>query len=576
MTLAIVLIPVIFITALVLFNMTQVSTEKQKLQNTVDAMVYSVSLMEARDLNFAAYMNRAMVSNQVAVAQSVSLLSWARYVYSEAQFIAAVMDIIAISFEWVPGLDVVLDVMAEAADDFAEAAYDFVQDVVAPLTSAVASALDVWLDALSVTEVVFHVATLDSGLEALFVVQAANDPTARLSMLGGAGGVAHAVEFYACFTTLARPYSGKNAKDAKPYLQRFAETGMKARDGFSADRSHNYEIPFLTKEIIPGWLKMETKLGRWGGTDFNDTFMEPGDSEDKAKNESWYAAGGDFAGGGVMFSVNWPTGKGKWVCIKQCKSPAGKFCCPFSWRWKGEFKWTNYPGPSGSVFYGMAYEGVVEPFTLGMALNPQPWSGKSPSPFAFQYGGAIPYQDEGIIAAVGEFIEEDESEKTYSGMKPYVSIRKTSVRSDDSASIIIQIQKPASGVRTSGNIQGMGSGKYDLSAQAQQNMYAVAKAGAHFSRDYWPRMDGKEEFGNMFNPYWEARLASLTDDEQKAVATWDDYRDNPGDIFKDLGKCLLSHVESLDVHFMDCFNSGGQPFPGADIVNAIKSECSGG
>jgi len=51
--------------------------EKMELQNAADAAAFSVSTLEARDLNFSSYINRAMVANEVAVGQIVGLMSWA-------------------------------------------------------------------------------------------------------------------------------------------------------------------------------------------------------------------------------------------------------------------------------------------------------------------------------------------------------------------------------------------------------------------------------------------------------------------------------------------------------------------
>ncbi len=61
-----------------MYSMGQQSIEKVKLQNTADAAAYSAAVAEARDYNFSAYTNRAMVANQVAVAQFVGLTSWMR------------------------------------------------------------------------------------------------------------------------------------------------------------------------------------------------------------------------------------------------------------------------------------------------------------------------------------------------------------------------------------------------------------------------------------------------------------------------------------------------------------------
>lgn len=61
-----------------MYSMGGQSIEKIKLQNTADAAAYSAALAEARDYNFSAYTNRAMIANQVAVAQFVGMTSWFR------------------------------------------------------------------------------------------------------------------------------------------------------------------------------------------------------------------------------------------------------------------------------------------------------------------------------------------------------------------------------------------------------------------------------------------------------------------------------------------------------------------
>lgn len=65
-----------------LFNTGQLSSEKTKLVNTADAVAYSAGVLHARALNFDAYTNRAMVANEVLVAQMVSMSSWIQYAQS--------------------------------------------------------------------------------------------------------------------------------------------------------------------------------------------------------------------------------------------------------------------------------------------------------------------------------------------------------------------------------------------------------------------------------------------------------------------------------------------------------------
>jgi hypothetical protein len=62
-----------------LFNVGQLTREKTKLVNTSDAVAYSAGVMHARSMNFAAYTNRALVADEIAIAQSVSLVSWGKY-----------------------------------------------------------------------------------------------------------------------------------------------------------------------------------------------------------------------------------------------------------------------------------------------------------------------------------------------------------------------------------------------------------------------------------------------------------------------------------------------------------------
>ncbi len=58
-----------------------------QLQNAADAAAFSMSTVEARDLNFAAYMNRAIVANEVAIGQLIGLASWAYHFKSFADYL---------------------------------------------------------------------------------------------------------------------------------------------------------------------------------------------------------------------------------------------------------------------------------------------------------------------------------------------------------------------------------------------------------------------------------------------------------------------------------------------------------
>lgn len=118
------------------YNVGQLTNEKQKVINAADAAAYSGALVQARVLNFEAYTNRAMVANEVFIAQAISLDSWIRY-----------SDRLATNFSyvtsWVPYLNAVTKAIAKitevakkAVDEFAKASVPAVNAVITVLQTA--------------------------------------------------------------------------------------------------------------------------------------------------------------------------------------------------------------------------------------------------------------------------------------------------------------------------------------------------------------------------------------------------------------------------------------------------------
>jgi Putative Flp pilus-assembly TadE/G-like len=67
------------------FNSSQATNTKQRLSNTADAAAFSAATYRARVLNYIAYSNRAIIANEVAAAQAVTLASWAQHVETTAK-----------------------------------------------------------------------------------------------------------------------------------------------------------------------------------------------------------------------------------------------------------------------------------------------------------------------------------------------------------------------------------------------------------------------------------------------------------------------------------------------------------
>jgi hypothetical protein len=79
---------------LFVFNSGQIVAAKVRLIGAADAAAYSAALWQARALNFQAYMNRAIVANEVAIAQLVSLRSWSAYLNQTLQETATVSTVV--------------------------------------------------------------------------------------------------------------------------------------------------------------------------------------------------------------------------------------------------------------------------------------------------------------------------------------------------------------------------------------------------------------------------------------------------------------------------------------------------
>lgn len=67
---------IMLLAMLSMYSIGQLTNEKIRLQNTADSAAYSAAVAQARDYNFSAYTNRAMIANDVAIAQLVALRSW--------------------------------------------------------------------------------------------------------------------------------------------------------------------------------------------------------------------------------------------------------------------------------------------------------------------------------------------------------------------------------------------------------------------------------------------------------------------------------------------------------------------
>lgn len=241
---------------LLMFNTGRVVDEKMRLTNAADATAWSVATLEARALNYDAYTNRAIVANEVAIAQAISLISWMHY-FETAVENAPNLNQVAASWLYKPGeyprlLQLLAGVNGTSYLDVGSGGS--LRAIVEGLDiglGTIATAHDAVANALSLSQRVMH-ASLDTGIaQAGF----ANDFVRRIDpeMRASINPISHG------FRNLTRTMAKDSAQgDAR---QRIADVTLRSRDAFTRERVwsiRGLNLPPLQRKV---------ELKRRGGTE---------------------------------------------------------------------------------------------------------------------------------------------------------------------------------------------------------------------------------------------------------------------------------------------------------------------
>jgi len=220
--------------SLLVFNLGQTVNDKMRLQNAADAAAYSAALWEARSLNFQSYVNRALVANEVAIAQSVTLRSWSQYMAQTLRNSATVG-------RWVPPAAGTLQALSRGW-----AAVDSGLQQGLPAAEA---ALSHWnLDVLSTVQVLAQQQAPVAAADLVSEVAKVYDPRIEVGNSTRLFQIANANIWENGLSTRYR-HGGSQAA-------RFNTLLMDARDGFSANRR---------ADLLPGNPLLS--LRKRGGTD---------------------------------------------------------------------------------------------------------------------------------------------------------------------------------------------------------------------------------------------------------------------------------------------------------------------
>lgn len=440
-----------------MFNVGQTVSEKIRVTNTADAAAYSGALWEARMLNFQAYTNRAMVANEVAIGQGVSLVSWFAYVKSVTENLQDYLF-------WVPYLGAVL---AEV-NDYVGMAKEWVTNGV----KVEIGILDNLIKGLSTAQGVAHAAAVAAVPGIVREVVKANDPQSDVT---GYSNVLMAANLLS-WNGFTKTYSGDDRI-------RFKEVTMNSRDGFTQERSWTASWPFIPVDapgdmIFPDPMMTVKKRG---GTDLIGL--------DEWRGVDTLAGHYDYLG--------WCGGKIKVPCWKNHEARFG---------YGAATAYNQQVGSSGETGYHGNAPGE-NPRTYNMAMSEIEDLTSSDSGGNSGFGGMVGGALGGLFGS-----------GIYSGLPKYRDIADLT-NTNPTAGLAVEVAKDGNVVRTSGNA-GIGTGRLQLSdCLAGGSINKLTKAEVYFKHPdtyagYGDKFKRGEEYGSLFNPYWQVRLIQPSAAEQ--------------------------------------------------------------
>ena len=480
-----------------LFSTAQLANQKTKLQNTADAAAYSSGVLQARDYNFSAYTNRAMVANHVAMAQFVGLDSWTEELQREFKqdpCIPPPIPFFPIGSKCSGAFAAILgSVLWNTQQTLALRAANVTRGLF-NTEKRLAPLLEPLILALKTAQLAYHGASLTQftvGTSVDAVVKA-NDPNAKISRSTFSTGITarEIVDWRAFTKTLS----------TQPELRRFANVTVDsaAQDGFTKSRrmlrlsptSPQIPFSFVKPFLCPGaeitGLNMDMAHG--GGTQM---------SQDMTR---WFAI--DSAG--VL---------GAWGCL-----------------------WVY-----GPVVFGFAdpITSVYMDFVPGYVANGGSMAGasaryaingySSPTNSYRGYGGlggalAGLGAPAGLVRYAGG--PGNNVARNYRGLRPYEDVAKYAIKPPNQVdalniapTLTIEVQKDGTDIRTAAQVL-PGNNLLKLNDSLKSDvMRVVASSQAYFLRptrtDHRARLNGsyrrtdnKTEYASLYNPYWQARLVA--------------------------------------------------------------------
>jgi hypothetical protein len=530
---------IVVLLGLMLFSSGIVTSEKMQLQNAADAAAYSVSTIEARDLNFTAYTNRAMIANEVAIGQVVGLMSWAVHFSSTGPFLSLYMN---------PFLALLDAATLGAASPFTAVIRGFItaltavgntiRGVTRAITTPVVPAMATINKVYSIAQRSFHLISFLFSIFALDEMLSQNTDDAQLSGFGLVALLAHFVTYYGDLPPFDRSFVTSYRQDAlsdRPIpqpgpaptepeqiagMERLASIINDARDPFSRNRDGgwslpiipefgfhvewSFTIPILDIDIIVFDITFSfgISIDRNGGTDLR--FIE------RSGQQLYNWSGADTTAmnlhlflSAIILNVSLPT----------IDIDAGP---PFG---IGAAQAGRATGPRRAVV-GAAFPhpSMLPDYGGGDVTEEMYGSSPDMSSIAWLWPGIPPPPSISQQAFTNNIGRQYPGLPRYNDTKPGpdpIDITTVTLGFEAPYLLIGLIKEPEyfDVFRETGKTPPRGRFRLNDNYAADQ-LGVIAKSEVYFSRpddlSYFRRADRKIEYGSGFNPYWQARLVDTT------------------------------------------------------------------
>lgn len=442
-----------------MFDVGQISSERIRIQNTSDAAAHSAAALLARDLNFTAYTNRAMIANQAAIGQLVALASWTNFLEQEA----INLDTVATYVSWIPIIGPIIKQVTQTVRQFAEQLRSLVDN----LATAGIRLTDGVIGGLSVAQQAYHSAAYAAALGSISSVIQANDPDINFGIADTFMSISSFTDAWRNHTRLNTPDLGQGRRIDDLNRARFREKTalvMRSRDEFTRNRNDRW----LEASAWP----FRARINKYGGTEL--TMHQEGsrlawDWTSMDAESFWF---GQYRLRGTP-----PRWRLRWDEVPLGWGAAHALDDGSNYNYRRSSRWNNSWANPRSASLAQATDRGNNLANISGLRNYRDFH-ENNDPL---HNRALRPGDTSRTQGVVIYLVKEAAR---------LGTRKAFVDS-----IPGQTAGPVLDVQEQGGLAG-------------EQLTGVAKAEAYFSRprNLWSRRDGRIEHGNMYNPYWQVRL----------------------------------------------------------------------